>query len=67
MKWQDDIQYLKGVGPKKADLLAKLGIRTLFDLLTWYPRGYEDQSALTPIASLHAGETATVSGSMFDM
>lgn len=67
MKWQDDIQYLKGVGPKKADLLAKLGIRTLFDLLTWYPRGYEDQSALTPIASLHAGETATVSGSIMNL
>ena len=67
MKWQDDIQYLKGVGPKKAALLAKLGIRTLFDLLTWYPRGYEDQSALTPIASLHAGETATVSGSIMNL
>ena len=67
MKWQDDIQYLKGVGPKKADLLVKLGIRTLFDLLTWYPRGYEDQSALTPIASLHAGETATVSGSIMNL
>ncbi len=67
MKWQDDIQYLKGVGPKKADLLAKLGIQTMFDLLTWYPRGYEDQSALTPIASLHAGETATVSGSIMNL
>ena len=67
MKWQDDIQYLKGVGPKKAALLAKLGIRTMFDLLTWYPRGYEDQSALTPIASLHAGETATVSGSIMNL
>ena len=67
MKWQDDIQYLKGVGPKKAALLAKLGIQTMFDLLTWYPRGYEDQSALTPIASLHAGETATVSGSIMNL
>ncbi len=67
MKWQDDIKYLKGVGPKKAELLAKLGIRTVFDLLTWYPRGYEDQSTLTPIASLHAGEMATISGNIVNL
>ena len=62
LEWSDDIQYLKGVGPKKAEMLRKLGISTLYGLLTWYPRGYEDQSTLTAIADLRVGEPATVSG-----
>ena len=62
MKLNEDIRYLKGIGPKKAELLAGLGIHTLYDLLTWYPRAYEDQSSLTAIADLQAGERASVSG-----
>lgn len=62
MEWSDDIQYLKGVGPKKAEMLRKLGISNLYGLLSWYPRSYEDQSVLTPISQLEAGSLATVSG-----
>lgn len=39
-----DIQYIKGVGPNRAKLLNKLGIFSLEDLITYYPRGYEDRS-----------------------
>ena len=62
MKLSDSIQTLKGVGPKKARLLARLGIVSLEDLLTYYPRSYEDQSAVTPIAQLVPGERVTVAG-----
>ena len=41
---EKDIQYVKGIGPKKAYKLNKLGIFTLKDLITYYPRDYEDRS-----------------------
>ena len=39
-----NIQYLKGVGEKRAKLLGKLGIFTVGDLLRYYPREYKDWS-----------------------
>ena len=60
MKLSDTISKVRGVGVKKAAAFARLGIQTVYDLLTYYPRAYEDQSRVTPIARLHAGERATV-------
>lgn len=62
MELTDSIDVLKGVGPKKLQQLQNIGICTLFDLLTYYPRSYEDQSVVTAIGSLQAGQIATVSG-----
>ena len=62
MSWEDTIDKVKGVGPKKAQALKKLGVSTLYDLITYYPRAYIDQSHRTPFAELRAGESATVSG-----
>ncbi|MGM9540415.1 ATP-dependent DNA helicase RecG [Anaerovibrio sp.] len=62
MELADDIESLKGVGPKKAQQLHGLGIFRLFDLLTHFPRAYEDQSRITPIGQLQAGEDAVVTG-----
>lgn len=67
MKPDEGIRYLKGIGPRKAEQLAKLGIRTLQDLLTWYPRAYEDQSTLTAIADLRVGERASVFGVIMNL
>ena len=64
MELTDPIQYLKGIGPKKAEQMARLGIYRIYDLLTYYPRAYEDQSRLTPISDLQAGEKATVTGTV---
>ena len=64
MDLTDTIDKLKGVGPRKLKYLQQMGIATLFDLLTYYPRSYEDQSVVTPIGSLQAGETATVAGTI---
>ncbi|MBQ6432299.1 MAG: ATP-dependent DNA helicase RecG [Oscillospiraceae bacterium] len=52
------IRTLPGIGPKKAQLFAKLGIATLGDLLHFYPRDYEDRTKLLPIASLEADTPA---------
>lgn len=64
MQLTNPVQTIKGVGPKKAKLLAKLGITSLRDLLTDYPRAYEDQSVQTPIANLVPGEQATFAGTI---
>ena len=50
----DSIQFVKGIGPKKAKLFAKLHIRTLRDALETYPRDYEDRTVLTRIADIGA-------------
>lgn len=55
-----EIQYVKGVGPNRAELLSKLGVSTLEDLITYYPRGYEDRSKPKMIASLVHGEEALI-------
>lgn len=43
------IQYLKGVGQKRAELFSKLSIWDISDLLSLYPRAYEDLSVITPL------------------
>ena len=48
------VQFLKGVGPKRADALARMGIGTARDLLYHIPRRYDDASTITPIANLEA-------------
>ena len=48
---ETNIQYLGGVGPKRAELLRReLGIETLSDLIHLYPFRYVDRSGITPIA-----------------
>ena len=56
------LQYLKGVGPRKAADLKKAGLHTVEDLLFRFPTRYEDRSRLQPIASIRAGQTVAVSG-----
>ncbi len=54
------VQYIKGVGPNRAELLNKLGIYTLEDLITYYPRNYEDRGKPKKIAELQDGEEALI-------
>jgi ATP-dependent DNA helicase RecG len=55
-------QYLKGVGPRRAEQLDRLGIRTARDLVFHVPRRYEDASTVAPIRTLEVGMDATVIG-----
>ena len=59
---KSDVMYLKGVGPKLAYLLNKLGIYLVSDLLYYFPRKYVDYSTRTRIRDLEAGETTTIFG-----
>ena len=62
-----EVQYLKGVGPRVAEILAKLKIFTVEDLLYHFPRRYEDRSNLPPIGSVRPGEYVTVCGKIVDV
>ena len=55
-------QYLKGVGPRRAEALDRLGVRSGRDLLFHVPRRYEDASTVSAIGSLEVGMDATVIG-----
>ena len=57
-----DVKYIKGVGPNRAGLLNKLGIFTLDDLITYYPRDYEDRSKPKKICDVVNGEEVLVQG-----
>jgi ATP-dependent DNA helicase RecG len=56
----ESIQYLKGIGPKKAKAFAKAGVSTIEDLLYYFPRRYEDRTSFFTISKLQEGLTATI-------
>ncbi|HOF19342.1 MAG TPA: DNA helicase RecG, partial [Phycisphaerae bacterium] len=57
------VQFVKGVGPRRAEQLAPLGVRTLEDLLTYYPRRFDLRRQAQPMCSLRGDEeSATVAG-----
>ena len=56
------VQFIKGVGPNNLVLLQKLGINTLGDLITFFPRNYEDRSKPKKINELIDGEEALIEG-----
>ncbi len=59
---KDPVQFLKGVGPRRAEHFARLGVRSGRDLLYHVPYRYEDATKVDQIASLRPGNEATVIG-----
>lgn len=57
-------QFIKGVGPKIGQLLARKGLKTVEDLLFFLPRKYEDRRVVKPIARIEAGRKETVVGTI---
>jgi len=67
MKLEEKIQYIKGVGPKKSVALGRLGIHVVYDLLTHFPRRYEDRSEMHRISDVVAGETENIRGTIINV
>ncbi len=57
---KQSVQFIKGVGPSRVKLLNYLGIYTLEDLITYYPRKYEDRRNIKNIVDLQDGEEALI-------
>ena len=55
-----DIRYIKGIGSQRAKLFNKLGIFSYGDLISYFPRDYEDRTVIKTISELHPGENACV-------
>jgi len=56
------VKFAKGVGEYRAKILKNLGIQTVEDLLTYFPKLHEDRRIMKPISSLAEGEKATIKG-----
>jgi ATP-dependent DNA helicase RecG len=63
----DRLQYVRGVGPKREAMLERLGVRTVRDLLYYFPRKYHDRSRLVPIRDVHPDTRAMVVGDVVDV
>jgi len=61
-KLSTPLQFLKGVGPQRAELLVRLDLHTVRDLLFFFPREYEDVSQLCTIDELREGQPASIRG-----
>lgn len=57
---KQNVQYVKGIGPKRVKVLNSIGIYTLYDLLTYFPRDYEDRTKTKKIIDLVNGEEAVI-------
>ncbi|MDF2987776.1 MAG: ATP-dependent helicase RecG [Eubacterium sp.] len=58
------IRYVKGVGESRLSLFEKLSIRSVYDMLTYYPKDYEDRSKIKNIADLENGELCSFEGTV---
>ena len=57
---EKSIQYVKGVGEQRAKLFRSLGVETVWDMLYFFPRDYEDRSKIIPIAQCREGDTVCI-------
>ncbi len=57
-----ELQFIKGIGPKRAAVLAKYGIRTLSELWDFFPRKYVDRSRMVALNALQPEQEVTVIG-----
>lgn len=60
------IRYVKGIGPKRAGLLKRLGIETLEDALYYLPKRYEDRRSFKKISELSTSGPVTILGEVID-
>ncbi len=62
LQLRTSVKYLKGVGPKRAEALARLGIRSVGDLLYHAPHRYLDATTITAMAKVQVGQEVTCVG-----
>src|SRR5215468_9498380 len=60
-------EFVRGVGPQRAELLARLGVRTGADLIFFFPRDYEDLSDRRRIGDLEEDHVQTIRGEVVEI
>lgn len=63
----DSVQYLKNVGPQRGKLFSKMGIKTIEDLLEYYPKRYEDRRLIKKNNQIQINQVETVRGFVKDI
>src|ERR1700750_3059499 len=61
------VEFVRGVGAQRAELLARLGVRTAGDLIFLFPRDYEDLSDRRGIGDLEEGHVQTIRGEVVEI
>ncbi|MCF7958768.1 MAG: hypothetical protein K9M57_10005, partial [Phycisphaerae bacterium] len=64
---ETDVQFLRGVGPRKAAVFNKLGVKCAGDLLEYFPRSYEFRPPFTMMNELFPDHNVTVAGEIVQM
>ena len=54
------VQFLKGVGPKRSEILGRLGIHTIHDMFSYFPRDYKDRTRIQKISEAKIGAEITI-------
>src|SRR5688572_6064300 len=65
LRLDSEVQYVKGVGPRRSALLTSRGVRTVGDLLLRTPKAYQDRSTFASLDSLRAGQDAAVRAKIY--
>ena len=58
------LQFIKGIGPARSKVLAESGLKTVLDLLYYFPRRHLNRTTVTSIKELKRGTNVTVIGSV---
>jgi len=67
LRFDSPLQYVKGVGPRRAEALASLGLTTIGDLLEYFPFRYDQELGEIEICDLAPGTTATIRGEVLSV
>lgn len=67
MKLSDSVMKMKGVGPKMGEKLLRLGISTVSDLISYFPRRYQDWTKITPMDELAYDMETAIYGKVLDI
>src|SRR5438874_759826 len=65
LRLDSDVQYVKGVGPRRASLMASRDIRKVQDLLLHLPKSYQDRANFIPLSALKIGQDTAVQARVY--
>src|SRR5438477_13214043 len=60
LRLDSEVQFVKGVGPRRASLFSSRGIRTVENLLLHVPKSYQDRASFVPLSSLRIGQDVAI-------